>query len=190
MNVFLSGADDSVSPVDIPDDDYPTLPSSPHPLNEPLKPFLLRRSSLKLGLKQIEYAHRYFLHIIFNDNVFLCSPAASISPSLSLNSKRVEPSPSRGLTSIVINGWTYYASDDAQFQKMVPSSTLQSKGSDNESAGESLELVYPPGDPPCPQSHTLEDYDKMDIDLPDNYWSLPALRTPSPDLPANPLDSW
>ncbi|KAJ4464550.1 hypothetical protein C8J55DRAFT_566830 [Lentinula edodes] len=65
---------------------------------------------------------------------------------------------------------------------------------------DSFDLCYPPESPknamspiPAPpSSHSLsiEDYDNMDIDLPANFCSIRALRTPSPDLPSNPLEGW
>ncbi|KAJ3897652.1 hypothetical protein F5879DRAFT_1074745 [Lentinula edodes] len=62
---------------------------------------------------------------------------------------------------------------------------------------DSFDLCYPPEDPevstPVETSSrglSVDEYDDLDIDLPADFRSIRALRTPSPDLPSNPLDGW
>ncbi|KAJ4500111.1 hypothetical protein C8R41DRAFT_863442 [Lentinula lateritia] len=185
------------SPIELSDDEYPVLPPSLSKPKEPLKPFLLRSS--KMPLKR---------------------SLSTVSHSDSLAS--MSPSPPKNLTSIVVNGRTYYASDDPNFRNLVssPSSSLHggtpvrsvvadivSSQMDFPSSppspqvdDDSFDLCYPPESPrnamspisAPPSSHSLsiEDYDNMDIDLPANFRSIRALRTPSPDLPSNPLEGW
>ncbi|KAJ3892201.1 hypothetical protein GG344DRAFT_64824 [Lentinula edodes] len=185
------------SPIELSDDEYPVLPPSLSKPKEPLKPFLLRSS--KMPLKR---------------------SLSTVSHSDSLASMSL--SPPKNLTSIVVNGRTYYASDDPNFINLVssPSSSLHggtpvrsvvadvvSSQMDFPSSppspqvdDDSFDLCYPPESPknamspiPAPpSSHSLsiEDYDNMDIDLPANFRSIHALRTPSPDLPSNPLEGW
>ncbi|KAJ3886750.1 hypothetical protein GG344DRAFT_69392 [Lentinula edodes] len=162
------------SPIELSDDEYPVLPPSQSQPKEHHKPFLLR--SPKTPSRR---SH------------------STISQSDSLAS--VSPSPPKNLTSIVVNGRTYYASDDPNFRNLVlsPSSSQRGGAPVDE---DSFDLCYPPDSPknamspiPAPSSsHSLsiEDYDNMDIDLPANFHSIPALRTPSPDLPSNPLEGW
>ncbi|KAH7871345.1 uncharacterized protein C8R40DRAFT_1072639 [Lentinula edodes] len=195
------------SPIELSDDEYPVLPPSLSEPKEHHKPFLLR--SPKTPSRQLH---------------------STISQSDSLAS--VSPSPPKDLTSIVVNGRTYYASDDPNFRNLVlsPSSSLRGGaparsvvtdvvssqmdslssrpssflpdvvGVDHQVDEDSFDLCYPPESPkntmspiPAPSlSHglSIEDYDNMDIDLPANFRSIPALRTPSPDLPSNPLEGW
>ncbi|GAW08117.1 hypothetical protein LENED_010158 [Lentinula edodes] len=74
------------------DDDFPVLPPSPKESKESLKPFALR-SHVPVTLSQ------------------------RLRPSVS----PISLSPPRNLTSIVVNGRTYYASDDPDFTKLVSS---------------------------------------------------------------------
>ncbi|KAF8832850.1 hypothetical protein HHX47_DHR1001903 [Lentinula edodes] len=187
------------SPIELSDDDFPVLPPSPKESKESLKPFALR-SHVPVTLSQ------------------------RLRPSVS----PISLSPPRNLTSIVVNGRTYYASDDPDFTKLVsspsssqhhggnllsgvantptshghphPSST--SSASADVSVGlqvdeDSFELCYPPEDPVVPTAVetfsrrlSVDEYDDMDIDLPADFRSIRALRTPSPDLPSNPLEGW
>ncbi|KAF8831043.1 hypothetical protein HHX47_DHR1000345 [Lentinula edodes] len=80
------------SPIELSDDDFPVLPPSPKESKESLKPFALR-SHVPVTLSQ------------------------RLRPSVS----PISLSPPRNLTSIVVNGQTYYASDDPDFTKLVSS---------------------------------------------------------------------
>ncbi|KAJ3858636.1 hypothetical protein EV359DRAFT_68850 [Lentinula novae-zelandiae] len=168
-----------LSPIELSDNEYPVLPPSLSEPKERLKPFLLRSP---------ETPSRR-LH------------SSTVSQSDGLVS--ISPSPPENLTSIVVNGQTYYASDDPTFTNLVlsPSSPLRGGAPARSVVDEdSFDLCYPPESPkntmsPIPalsSSHglSIEDYDSMDIDLPANFRSIPALRTPSPDLPSNPLEGW
>ncbi|KAJ3809807.1 hypothetical protein F5876DRAFT_77385 [Lentinula aff. lateritia] len=196
-----------LSPIELSDDEYPVLPPSLSEPKERLKPFLL--CSPKTPSRRLH---------------------STISQSDGLVS--ISPSPPKNLTSIVVNGRTYYASDDPTFTNLVlsPSSFLRGGvparsvvtnpvssqmdspsshpssflpdvvGVDHQVDEDSFDLCYPPESPkntmspiPAPSSShglSIEDYDNMDIDLPVNFRSIPALRIPSPDSPSNPLEGW
>ncbi|KAJ3935819.1 MAG: hypothetical protein NXY57DRAFT_957834 [Lentinula lateritia] len=169
----------SYSPIDISDDDFPVLPSSETHAIESPKPFV--RSKRILGKAR-------------RTGSILAVPNSSPPTARSVG---IDAAPPQDLASIVINGRTYYASDDPLFKKIVSPPTLGLEDSADESISGSLDLCYPPEDvpdpasaPPRPLHGASEDYDDMDIDLPEDFRSVPALRTPSPDLPANPMDGW
>ncbi|KAJ4475389.1 hypothetical protein C8R41DRAFT_923604 [Lentinula lateritia] len=173
------------SPIELSDDEYPVLPPSLSKPKEPLKPFLLRSSEMPLKRSLSTVSH--------SDSL------ASMSPS-----------PPKNLTSIIVNGNLVSSpssslhggtpvrsvvADVVSSQMDFPSSPPSPQVDDD-----SFDLCYPPKSPknatspiPAPpSSHSLsiEDYDNMDIDLPANFCSIRALRTPSPDLPSNPLEGW
>ncbi|KAH7873468.1 uncharacterized protein C8R40DRAFT_1071033 [Lentinula edodes] len=152
----------SYSPIDISDDDFPVLPSSEtHAIKSP-KPFV--QSKHILGKARL-----------------LAVPNSSPPTARSVG---IDAAPPQDLASIVINGCTYYASDDPLFKKIVLPPTLGHEDSADESISGSLDLCYPPEDvpdpvtaPPRPLHDTSEDYDDMDIDLPeDSAAYLPCAR--------------
>ncbi|KAJ3900298.1 hypothetical protein F5879DRAFT_1054979 [Lentinula edodes] len=181
------------SPIELSDDNFPVLPPSPKKSKEMLKPFLLQ--------SPVSVTHSERLRPTIPES-------SSTSPTY--------PPPPRNLTSIVVNGRTYYASDDPEFANLVlspsssqhPSSPIRphplptSSASADVGAGlqmddDSFDLCYPPEDPevstPVETSSrglSVDEYDDLDIDLPADFQSIRALRTPSPDLPSNPLDGW
>ncbi|KAJ3898321.1 hypothetical protein F5879DRAFT_994918 [Lentinula edodes] len=164
------------SPIELSDDDYPVLPPpSPKESKEPLKPFLLHS-------RLPDTPSKHMCHTI---------PASNSNAPMS-------PLPPSKLISIVVNGRTYYASDDPVFTDLVSSpSSSQRHDVGLQVDDDSFELCYPPEEPTIPTSAptlssalSADEYDDMDIDLPADFRSIRALRTPSPDLPSNPLEGW
>ncbi|KAJ3884578.1 hypothetical protein GG344DRAFT_83827, partial [Lentinula edodes] len=181
------------NPIELSDDDFPVLPPSPKKSKELLKPFLLH--------SHVSVTHSERLRPTIPES-------NSTSPTY--------PPPPRNLTSIVVNGRTYYASDNPEFTNLVPSpsssqhpsspicphpfptsSASADVGTGLQMDDDSFDLCYPPEDPevstPVETSSrglSVDEYDDLDIDLPADFRSIRALRTPSPDLPSNPLDGW
>ncbi|KAJ4466979.1 hypothetical protein C8R41DRAFT_925948 [Lentinula lateritia] len=171
-----------LSPIELSDDEYPVLPPK-----ERLKPFLLR--SPEMPSRQLHFTVSQFDGLV------------SISPS-----------PPKNLTSIVVNGLVTFVFPARSVVTNPVSSRMDSPSSrpslflpdvvgiDHQVDEDSFDLCYPPESPkntmspiPAPSSShglSIKDYDNMDIDLPANFRSIPALRTPSPDLPSNPLEGW
>ncbi|KAJ3897342.1 hypothetical protein F5879DRAFT_996194 [Lentinula edodes] len=147
----------SYSPIDISDDGFPVLPSSEtHAIKSP-KPFVQSKHILGKARRA---------------GKILAVPNSSPPTARSVG---IDAAPPQDLASIVINGCTYYASDDPLFKKIVLPPTLGHEDSADESISGSLDLCYPPEGvpdpvtaPPRPLHDTSEDYDDMDIDLPED----------------------
>ncbi|KAJ3917152.1 hypothetical protein F5877DRAFT_68449 [Lentinula edodes] len=165
------------SPIELSDDDYPVLPPpSPKESKEPLKPFLLHS-------RLPDTPSKHMRHTV---------PASNSNAPMS-------PLPPSKLISIVVNGRTYYASDDPVFTDLVsfPSSSQRHGSVQHPGAANTVSSHLDPTSPrPFPISSNSVDAD-IGLQVDDDSFKLcyppeePTIPTSAPTLssalfPLNP----